>query len=159
VTEVSALLRARYRGDDAEVARLLAAGPDLDVFEAATFGRLDRLRELLAGDPECARSYSPDGFTALHLAAFFDQAETAGILLEAGADPEAVSRNSMLVQPLHSAVAARNVDAARLLLDAGADPDAAQQDGFTPLDAAVQNDDEAMEQLLRKYGAAARSTR
>jgi len=50
MAEVSPLLQARYRGDDAEVARLLGGGPELDVFEAATFGRLDRLRALIAAD-------------------------------------------------------------------------------------------------------------
>jgi ankyrin repeat protein len=155
--EVSPLLLAKYRGDDAEAERLLAAAPELDVYEAATFGRLERLSELLAEDLDRAREYATDGFTALHLAAFFGQPEAARVLLEAGADPQAVSRNTMRVQPLHSAVAARNLEAARLLLEAGVDPNAGQQDEFTPLDGAVQNEDAAMEQLLRGHGATAQT--
>ena len=151
--EVSPLLQAKYRGADADADRLLAQNPELDVYEAATFGRLERLNELLAGDLDRAREYSPDGFTALHLAAFFGQPEAARVLLEAGADPRAVSRNTMRVQPLHSAVAARNLEAARLLLESGADPNAGQQDEFTPLDGAVGGGDAAMEQLLRDHGA------
>jgi ankyrin repeat protein len=157
VPEVSPLLQAKYRGDDAEAERLLAANPELDVFEASAFGWLDRLRELLVEDLDRAREYSPDGFTALHLAAFFGQPEAARTLLDAGADPHAVARNSMRVQPLHSAVAARNLEAAHLLLDAGADPNVSQQDEFTPLDGAIQNEDVAMEQLLRDHGATVRS--
>jgi ankyrin repeat protein len=77
------------------------------------------------------------------------------VLLEAGADPAAVAANAMRVQPLHSAAASRNVDAAQLLLAAGADPNAEQQDGFLPLDAAVQNGDEPMQELLLAHGARA----
>jgi uncharacterized protein len=101
----------------------------------------------------CARS--SDGFTALHYAAFFADGPTVEVLLAAGADPAAVAENPMRVQPLHSAAASRNVEGARLLLSAGADPNAEQQDGFLPLDAAVQNGDEAMQELLRAHGARA----
>lgn len=154
--DVSPLLQAKYRGDDAEAERLLAAQPELDAFEAAAFGRLERLAELLT-EVQRAREYSADGFTALHLAVFFGPPEAARALLGAGADPHAVSRNQLRVQPLHSAVAARNLEAARLLLDAGADPNVSQQDEFTPLDGAVVNGDTAMEQLLRDHGATAQS--
>jgi ankyrin repeat protein len=61
----------------------------------------------------------------------------------------------MRVQPLHSAASARNLEGARLLLAAGADPNAEQQGGFLPLDAAVQNGDDAMQDVLRAYGARA----
>jgi ankyrin repeat protein len=151
--EVSPLLQARYHGDEAEAARLLDEKPELDVFEAATFGRLERLGELLAQESQLARAYTVDGFTALHLAAFFGQPEAARLLLEAGADPGAVSKNAMQVQPLHSAAAARNLEAARLLLEAGADPNTVQQDEFRPLDAAIQNEDEPLRELLLEHGA------
>src|SRR5438105_13813018 len=144
---VSALLAAKYRGDEAEAERLLGEAPALDIFEAAVLGRRARVEELVTGAPELARSWSTDGFTALHLAVFFGHPEIARDLLGAGADPGAVSRNTLQVQPLHSAVAAPDLQASRLLLEAGADPDAVQQDGFTPLDAAIQNRDEAIEAL------------
>ena len=48
------------------------------MFEAATFGDLDRLTELLAEDPELVDAISGDGFTPLHLAAFFGQSDAAG---------------------------------------------------------------------------------
>ena len=44
---VSALMLARYRFDRAVSDALLAVDPDLDVFEAATLGYVDRLRERL----------------------------------------------------------------------------------------------------------------
>ncbi|MFC3918361.1 ankyrin repeat domain-containing protein [Deinococcus metalli] len=75
---------------------------------------------------------SPDGFTPLGLASFFGRAEAAQVLLEAGADVHAVSRNPMQVQPLHSAVAGNHEALARVLVAAGADVNAEQADGFTP---------------------------
>jgi ankyrin repeat protein len=123
------------------------------VFEAAALGRVDRLRRLLAEEPGRARSWTPDGFTALHLAAFFGPPEAVQALLDAGADPHAVAANPMKVQPLHSAAAARNLEASRMLLEAGADPNAAQQEGFRPLDAATQNGDDALRELLLAHGA------
>jgi hypothetical protein len=134
---VSALLRARYRFDDDLVAAVLAARPPLDEFDAAAFGAVDRL-----GDP---RAWSGDGFTALHLAAFFGQAEAVRVLIERGADVHAVSRNALAVPPLQSAVAAGEREAAHLLLDAGALPDERN------LQAAEQNGDTAMLALLREY--------
>ena len=49
---VSALMRARYQMDRGLVAAVRAHVAELDVFEAAAFGDLDRLSELLAADPE-----------------------------------------------------------------------------------------------------------
>ena len=142
---VSALLQARYRWNDALVEAIRAADPALDGFDAAAFGVLDRL-----GDPN---AYSGDGFTALHLAAFFGQLEAARALIGRGADVGAVARNALKVQPLHSAAAAGEREIAHLLLDAGADPNARQEGGFTPLTAAEQNGDTALAALLREYGA------
>jgi len=118
-------------------------------------GRVDRGRELLDADPSLVSAWTQDGFTALHFAAFFGNPEGARLLIECGADVSAVARNAMRVQPLHSAVAAGQVEIGRMLLDAGADPSAEQQDGFLPLDAANQNGDEAMRELLLAHGARA----
>src|SRR5213078_4189277 len=130
--------QALYRGDRAEVDRLLAGDPELDVFDAAALGSTYRLTVLVREDPSLVHAYSDDGFTALHLAAFFGGPVAVDYLLQAGADPNAVARNEMQVQPLHSAAAAGevgDVEAAHLLLQAGADPNARQQGEFTPLDA------------------------
>ena len=71
-------LRPRPRGDrEAHVGAL-------DVFEAAALGEVDRLREILDGEPTSATAYSGDGFTALHFAAFFGGPEAAELLLERG---------------------------------------------------------------------------
>ena len=57
---------------------LLAADPDLDVFEAAALGYIDRLRTRLDDGSRAEPSaFASDGFTALHFAAFFGKAEAA----------------------------------------------------------------------------------
>jgi ankyrin repeat protein len=71
----------------------------------------------------------------------------------AGADPNAVSRNDMRIQPLHAATANGNPEAIALLLEAGADPDGRQNGDFTPLQARAQRGDEAMVRLLLEKGA------
>jgi len=79
---LSDVLEALYRGDDEQVERLLAAAPELDVFEAAAFGRIDRLRELLDEDPTLANAFGDDGFHPLGLASFFGHVDAARLLLD-----------------------------------------------------------------------------
>ncbi len=150
---VSALLLSRYRSARDVTAALLAVDPDLDVFEAAALGYADRLRERLDDDPAQAGAFSPDGYTALHLASFFGKAEAARILLGAGAGASIHSRNVMHVAPLHSAAAGRHHEVCRVLLAAGADVDAAQRAGYTPLHAAAQHGDDELVELFLSAGA------
>jgi uncharacterized protein len=156
------LLEALYRGEHDTVSELLAADPDLDVFEAAAVGRADRLRELLDQDPARANAFGEDGFQPLGLACFFGHVDAARVLLDRGADPNTLARNEHVqAGPLHSASASENKDEAtryelcELLLDRGADPNLEQVGGFTALDAARQNGDERLERLLLDRGAGA----
>ena len=144
---------AVYRGDSEEVERLLSADPELDVFEAAALGRVERLQELLDADPELVRARSVDDGTALHFAAFFRQPAATRLLLDRGADLEAVASTFGNVTPLHSACASGERESARILLEAGANPNVRQQGGFTPLQAAAQNGDEELARLLLARGA------
>ena len=145
---LSAVLTALYHRQDAALEALLAAGPELDVLDAAATGRLDVLRAHVEGDPDALSARSPEGFTPLHLAAFFGGGAAVRLLLAAGAPADADQENPARVRPLHSAVAARDHDAARALLEAGADPDCVQQGGYTPLLAAAHHDDAEMAELL-----------
>ena len=151
---MSELLAAVYRGDESRVKEILAADPPLDVFEAAAVGRTERLEELLDTDPGLVSAWTEDGFTPLHLAAFFRQPEAARLLVERGALVDVVARNDELqVTPLQSAAAARQEETATLLLDRGADPNAQQRGGFTALHSAAQQGDEPLARLLLARGA------
>jgi len=150
---VSVLMLARYRFDRAVTDALLAADPELDVFEAAALGYVDRLRERLLDDPTAVGAFSPDGFTALHFAAFFGKPEAAKVLLEHGASVEVYTRNPFANQPLHGAAAGRHIELCRVLLAAGADVNAAQHGGFTPLHEAAQHGDVEMSELFLSAGA------
>ncbi len=150
---VSALMLARYRFDRAVTDALLAADPELDVFEAATLGYLDRLRERLEADPGAVSAFSPDGFTALHFAAFFGKAEAARVLLEQGASVDARTRNPFANQPLHAAAAGRHLEVSGVLIAAGADVNATQHRGYTPLHEAAQHGDVEMTELFLSAGA------
>ena len=157
------LLQALYRGDREQVDSLLARDPDLNVFEAAAFGRTDRLRELLDEHRSLANAYGDDGFQPLGLACFFGHVDAARLLLERGADPTTLGRNEHIkTNALHAAAAAENTDEetryelAELLLENGADPNISQgTNEFRAIDAARQNGDERLVELLIEHGARA----
>ena len=149
----SPLLLAAYHQQPAAVA-VLAEHARLDVFEAAVVGRADRLDELLSAEPGLVRARTPDGWTALHLAAFFGPPASTERLLAHGADVSAVSQNTQANTPLHAALAGRG-DAAvvDLLLSAGADVNAAAAQGVTPLHVAASRGSRELITRLLARGA------
>jgi len=156
---MSDVLQAVYRGDRVEAERL-AAGRELDLFEASALGRTERVRELLDGDPSLVNAYGDDGFHAVGLASFFGHLDTARLLFERGADANQLSRNEHIqTAAIHAASAAEGKDDAtryelvKLALEHGADPNLEQGGGFRAIDAARQNGDARVEQLLREHGA------
>jgi uncharacterized protein len=150
---VSALMRARYRFDAALAQAIISVHPGLDVFEAASFGEVDRLTELLAEDPSLATARAGDGFTPLHFAAFFGKPGAAQLLLGRGADVDALGTGWMTGTALHSAAAGRHRDVVTVLLDAGANPDLRQSHGWTALHSAAHNGDADTVELLLAHGA------
>jgi ankyrin repeat protein len=150
---VSELRQALYRGERPVAEALVAGGAEVNAFDAAALGDVELLCDRLTDDPHAVNAWSADGFTPLHFAAFLGGPAAMRLLLDAGADVGAISRNEMQVQPLHSAAANGNVDACRLLLEAGANPSAQQQGGFTPLDEAEHTQNAELAALSREYGA------
>jgi uncharacterized protein len=150
---VSAVLHALYRGHRHTAEAIAAVLPDVDVFEAAGLARAGDVLRLVAADRSLARAWSPDGFTALHYAAFFGDGPTADALLTAGADPDVRSQNEFAVMPLHSAVAGRRHDVVEALVAAGADVNVAQRHGYTPLLGAAENADVETYYFLLDAGA------
>lgn len=152
--DVSAVRRAVYAGQEGIATLLLDANPALDVFDTAATGRTRGLEELLAAEPALAQTWSSDGFTPLHLAAFFGHDEAVELLLDAAADVNAIARNETLtVAPLHSAAAGAHGTIVAILLERGADPNARQGGGFTPLHAAAHNGDRESVEALLESGA------
>jgi uncharacterized protein len=150
---VSALMRALYRFDKPLIETVKRRVDALDIFEAAAFGEVDRLTELLSDEPSLVTSYSGDGFTALHFAAFFGRYEAAALLIERGAEVDAFGRGWMTGTAMHSAVSRLQSDVVRILLEAGANPNVRQSAGWTPLHAAAMNGDVTSVELLLASGA------
>ena len=148
----SPVLIAQYHQKRDLVTILLAAGPELDIFDAASVGRTARVAELLDRDPSLANAFSGDGFFPLALAAFFGFPETVRLLLARGADASQVARNPMKIQALHSAVTG-SFDSVKLLVEAGAPVNGKQDKGWTPLHEAVNRNDLEMTRYLLAHGA------
>jgi ankyrin repeat protein len=134
----SPLMAALYRGHHSVVDALVELGAEVDIFAAAATGRLTQLKRELS-KPGAARTYSYDGWTPLHLAAFFGHVEAARMLLQAGADIQSVSCNSLKNTPLHAATAGKHAAVALLLLEGGADAQVADGGGHTANRIASEN--------------------
>ncbi len=155
---VSALMHAFYHRRPEIADLFVAAKPDLDIFEATAAGKTDKVSEILRSNPEAAKSWSADGFTALHFAAFFNRPEIARELIRGGADVAAVAKNPMKVAPLHSAAAAHNREIVQLLLENDAPADVRQEGGWTPLHEAAQIGDVEMARDLLQHHADPQAT-
>jgi ankyrin repeat protein len=133
-------------------AELLKRRGGLSLHEAALAGDLSRVEELAKAAPSIVDLLSPDGWTALHLVAFFGNDAVILRLLELGADARIQSRAMEQNLPLHAACAGRRTGAKAFeaLIAATGDPDALQKQGYTALQIAAGNGfTEAVEALLK----------
>jgi uncharacterized protein len=140
---------AHFGGQNRIVELLLARGVDLDFFLASELGMLDRVIGALKSDPGLARTFSAAGSTALHRSCYWGQIAVARLLLERGADPNAITRDGFLqIPPLGCAVATPDVpnpsdreevvlELVKLLISSGADVNTRRRDGLTALHSAA----------------------
>ena len=146
------VLIAQYHHKADCVAVLLAAGPVLDIWDAASVGATARVAELLDTDATLLNAYAADGFFPLALAAFFGHPQTVKLLLARGADVGQAARNPMKIQALHAAVT-NSFETVKMLVDAGAPVNAKQDKGWAPLHEAVNRGDVEMTRYLLAHGA------
>jgi uncharacterized protein len=152
---LSILRFAGYMDQDVILGALIDGGPPPDIFEAAMIDDGVLVRRIVASDPSQASAFSVDGFTAMHFAAFFGAVAAMAVLLDAGADTEAVTRNFLTIRPLHAAAAGGYVEACELLLDRGAQVNAVQHGAHTPLHAPAFSNNRVLAELLLGRGASA----
>ncbi len=154
---ISPILFAVYVNRRDIVDLLLPHKPELDLFEAAAVGDEQIIKILTVEYPEEISGFSPDGFTPLHLAAFFGHADIAFTLVDRGAEVNIRAKNPSAVTPLNSALAHRNpavaAEIAEILIRQGADVNAAQEGGWRPLHQAAAQGFEDLVRLLIKHGA------
>jgi len=150
----SPVLLAVSQGASDIVDALLVHRPALNVFEAAAVGDVARLRDAVAAGGAVLATRSHDGWTPLHLAAFFGRADAVDHLLRAGADPRALSSNDHANTPLHAALAGRGtMRIVTALLSRGADVAQREGGGHTALHLAAFRDDVELVQVLLAHGA------
>ena len=147
------LFEAVRAGDAARVDALVAADPTLAIFAASMLGDTARLESLLTANRSLVSAVSSDGWTPLHLAAFFGNIEAARLLLNKGAAVKTRSTNAMKNLPLHAAAAGRHTEIVKLLLEFGTPASAQQHGGWTALHAAAQHGDVDMAKVLIDNGA------
>ena len=151
-TGMSPLTLAAYNENKPILQHLLKARGTPDFFEAAIVGEIPVVRAALATGQDI-NERAPDGFTALSLAVFFRQPETARYLIEAGADVNARATNAFQVGPIHAAVAREDIVTLELLLYCGADANSSQQKRLRPLHAAAVSGNTPLVALLLMFGA------
>jgi ankyrin repeat protein len=147
----TAILFAVYANHKDIAELLITSGVQPNIFEAVATGRVERVRELLKQQRELVRAYSPDGWTALHLN--FGNLDLVKLLLDNGADINAVSKNKLAATPLQGSVVMKNLDLGKLLLERGANVSPRGEEGTTPLHESAGSGQLEFVKLLIERGA------
>jgi ankyrin repeat protein len=149
----SAVLLACYTGRNNIRDLLIRHGGPLQIYEAAAAGQLTRAKELVEKDPSLAKSYSPDGFPVLALAAVFGHFEVAKYLHAQGGDLDAVATNGSAYTALTGSVASGHTEISKWLLENGADANYRYASGYSPLLAAAASGHLEILKALLAHGA------
>ena len=126
-----------------------AAGADLRLVDAAKSQDWEAVAILLRQNLDVATA-QPDGATALHWAAYWNERDTLDRLIGAGANVNAA--NDYAATPLWAACANRHAGIVARLLEAGANPNAALRSGETLLMRCAHTGDSAAVRALVAHG-------
>jgi ankyrin repeat protein len=132
-------------------ALLSAAGTDTRLADAAMRGDKASVRSLLKQKVD-VNVPQGDGATALHWAAFQDDVEMAQLLLDAGANVKAATREGAIT-PLFMACTNGSTAMVERLLKSGADANSTKSNGTTALMIAAASGSAAAVQVLLDHGA------
>lgn len=125
------------------------------VHAAARAGRVEDLRQILLADAAEALALDKYGLTPLHWACDRGEATAARLLLQHGADVDAVEKRMFKRRPLHFAVLASSEATVRELLVHHADVLAVDYRGWAPIHGAAYSGDVATLTVLLDAGASA----
>jgi ankyrin repeat protein len=149
----SSFLLAKYYRQNDVASYLFEILPMLDIFEASVAGQTGSVLAKLRDNPDLLESRNGDGWTPLHLAAFFGTPELISALVDQGASVDARSGNAMANTPLHAAVAGGKAENVEALVKRGSDVNARQSGGWTALHGAAQSGNGEMVEVLLAHGA------
>ncbi|GLV64452.1 hypothetical protein Bmyc01_31220 [Bacillus mycoides] len=125
----------------------------ISVTQAVISGEKEKIVEIISEDRSIVNSYSEDGWTPLHLAAYFGQKEIASFLLEHGANIHIRAKNENENTPLQAAIANKQIELVSFLIEKGSDVNAVQNGGWTGLHEAALLGNEDIITLLLEHGA------
>ena len=158
--ELSALVSAINRGNEAQARTLLAQSPALaqqtgkgnwTPLHYAAYKGDAAIAQLLLNAGADLNATEKDGYTPLHLAAQEGKTGVTQLLLKSRADVNA--REKLGWTPLHFAAQEGRAEIAKLLLENGADVTIQENKGLTPLAVATREKQAAVAALLRQNGA------
>ncbi len=119
--------------------------------EAIARGDIEAIRAILADDAAAASAGARPGMPPLHQAILRKKPEIALLLIESGAEVNAVDSSKRT--PLHISVDRDLPELIGPLIKGGADPDLGDQAGWTPLHLAGAKDRVAAARALLQHGA------
>ena len=122
----SPLTAALLTMDESLVAPIVAATPEMNLHELAATGQTEALEAAIESSPAGLDEPNSRGYTALHLAAAWNQRPCADMLLKHGArlDTVAEAEDFSSQSPAVAAIQHEKPDVLRSLLDRGLDPNA-----------------------------------
>ncbi|MDH6371894.1 ankyrin repeat protein [Paenibacillus sp. PastF-3] len=130
-----------------------------EVFQSAQQGDAVRLKQILESHPALVNTENNVGLTPLGYAAHFGKEAAVQVLLDFGANVDAVSHSKLSYIPsntaLHAAIAGeRDMGVIQLLLNKGAQTHIFDSDGHSALhSAAFHSDNVELIRLLIEHGA------